>query len=246
MYSSVNSLQKEEIKILIKNIHSLDTFLFLEGKPYYMDDIRWEKMQRLRMEKDKLRSLASGYLLNKMCKELAIPEVEYGYEKNGKPYIQGQKQLAFNLSHSGDYAVLAYSGECQALEMDDIGKALGASSLTQSIGIDIQQIRPMREGMKKRILHEKEQVPSGLSLEEETLYLNRIWSIKESYVKMTGDGLSLDFRNIYIDFEEGCVKAEQRPIAFFMEDNSLPGYTMAVCFSQQFRVEINECQGYRK
>lgn len=203
------------MKILVKNIHSLgDASLLLTGKPKYVDEKRWKKMQSMKSDEDKLRSVASGYLLHEMCKELDITELRYGYQDKGKPYMEDHENVAFNLSHSGEYAVLAYHEKAS------------------SIGIDIQKIRVLREGMKKRILHEKEEIPRGISKEEEVRYLNRIWAIKESYVKMTGDGLSLDFRKIYIDFEKNTVKAEGCENAHFTEYDDLEDYVMAVCTAE--------------
>ena len=226
------------MKILIKNIRSLDTSCLLtNAKPNYLDDSRWEKLQSLKIETDKLRSLTSGYLLHKMCENLKIENSQYSYGKNGKPYINGFENVAFNLSHSGEYAVLAYSEI--GSEKTSVNLSAESSSL-YAIGVDIQQIRTLRERMQERILHENEQVPEGLSPEEETLFLNRIWCIKESYVKMTGDGLALDFRKIFIDFEKKRVSADNRPQAVFAEYNDLQGYVMAVCSLEPCDIQITE------
>ena len=198
------------MQILVNNINSLEKCMDCE-KPFFMDIVRWNKIQSIKSESDKKRSFASGYLLHQMCKELGIDNPEYGYSEKGKPYLIGDHNVSFNISHSGDYVVLAYQES------------------PQPIGIDIQQIRNMREGMKRKILHEKEQVPENASTEEQTRYLNRIWSIKESYVKMTGDGLSCDFRRIQIDFKNHKIMTENGDAASFVEYEKLDGYVMAVC-----------------
>jgi len=215
------------MKILIKKIQSSDTSCLLtKSKPYFIDDVRWQKMKSIKMEKDKLRSLASGYLLYKMCEDLEIKNPRYENSQKGKPYIAGYQNVAFNLSHSGDYAVLAYSKI--SVEAEGVSQS-AACVLPHVVGIDIQQIRPLHKGMKKRILHEKERIPEGLSTEEEIVYLNRIWAIKESYVKMTGDGLRVDFRKIRIDFEKGSIENENRQQGYFVEWMGLPDYTMSIC-----------------
>lgn len=211
------------IKILSKNIQSPEFLCVLNnGKPPFVDDVRWEKIQALKQEKDKLRSLASAYLLNQMCEELGICNPQYEYGEKGKPYLEGQENVVFNLSHSGEYAVLAYA-------VNDDGGSNTGQQKREEIGIDIQEIRLMKEGMKKRILNEKELLPLSFSKEEETNYLNRIWCIKESYAKMLGVGLSLDFRKICIDFANSRIMADGYEAAYFSEDNRLPGYVMAVC-----------------
>lgn len=62
----------------------------------------------------------------------------------------------------------------------------------------------------------------------ENLLLNRIWAIKESYVKMTGEGLSHDFRKLCIDFEEGTVTDENGLSAYYKELEVPDGYVAAV------------------
>lgn len=229
------------MRILIKNIQSFGGAYPLTGeKPDFMESVRWEKMQSLKMEADKLRSLASGYLLDKMCKEMQMIKPQYKYGENGKPYIEGHENIVFNISHSGDYAVLVYSGAFKELKNSKALEVSEEYTLPQSVGIDIQQIRPMREGMKGRILHEKEQISSGLSMEEETVFLNRIWSVKESYVKMTGVGLALDFRKIFIDFEKGIVSAKDCETAYFREYHGIAGYVMSICKSKPFTDDITE------
>lgn len=235
-------MQRQEagdMKILIKNIQSLDTSCLLENvKPHFIDDVRWKKIQSLKMDKDKLRSLASRDLLYKMCVELGIENPRYEYGEKGKPYMAGYENITFNLSHSGEYAVLAYNEIGDAKE--DSKQSAEDVSL-YAIGIDIQQIRPLHDGMETRILHKKEQVPEGISKEEEIVYLNRVWCIKESYAKMTGEGLALDFRKIFIDFEKGIVSAKDCKTAYFREHHGLSGYALSICATKSFNIEITEC-----
>ena len=222
------------IKILSKNIETPELFLMLDKeKPFFVDDERWEKMQSYKSEKDKLRSLASAFLLNKMCEELGIDNPHYEYGEKGKPYLVGWENIAFNLSHSGEYAVLAY-------EVNDDSSSTTWQQGKEEIGIDIQQIRSMKEGIKNRILSEKEQIPIFFLAEEEVIYLNRIWCVKESYVKMLGVGLALDFRKITVDFAGSRVMAEGYETAYFSEENHLPGYVMSVCCKKNVQVRREE------
>ena len=196
------------MQILIKNIRSVE-FDIIEKKEY-VDEKRWENIQRMKSDADKKRSMASAFLLKAMCDRLQIENPVYTYTENGKPYLVNNKNIAFNISHSGDYSMLAY------LESSD------------SVGADIQQIRFMKDGMERRLLHEKEIMESQL-LQEKKEYLNRIWVIKESYVKMTGEGLSHDFRDLYVDFENGKIEAGNRKPVYFWEQKWKEDYILAVC-----------------
>lgn len=202
------------MKVRIININNIDNSFQI------MDEQRKKKMQSLKMEADRKRCLGSGYLLEEMCRELGIANPKYGHFQNGKPCLENGESIAFNLSHSGEYAVLAYHVE------------------PTPIGVDIQKIRPLHEGMKTRILHEKERVPDGLLAEDENVYLNRIWAIKESYVKMTGDGLRIDFRKIRIDFNQRSITSENRQQGYYVEWMGLPGYIMSICTTKEQQGEI--------
>lgn len=219
------------MKVLIKKITTIEDACFCDKadddsgsmeKPDYISDSRWEKLQCLKNTADKRRSLTAGYLLHQMCKEMHIANPSYGYSEKGKPYLTGHDDISFNISHSGDYVVLAYQK----------GK--------EPVGIDIQQIRSIRDSMKKRILHEQEQIPEYIS-KEETKFLNRIWAVKESYVKMTGDGLTYDLRNVYVDFENRRIIDKDTECAVFIEKEPLPGYVMAVCTTKESALQIIEC-----
>ena len=67
-----------------------------------------------------------------------------------------------------------------------------------------------------------------MSEDEKNLFQNRIWAIKESYVKMTGEGLSHDFRNIYTEIEKGVITDESGRSAMFFEPDAPQGYVIAV------------------
>ena len=210
------------MKVVRTNIQFMDCeCLNSNERPFFVDEFRWKKMQSIKEKNDKMRSLASAYLLNTMCEKIGINSPEYGCKEKGKPYLKGHEEIAFNISHSGDYAVLVYN-------MQGVN------------GIDIQQIRTLKEGMKKRILNQNEVVPDGFTIEEENVYLNRIWCIKESYVKMTGEGLALDFRRIQIDFLEHQILEDGIVKGYFKEDMSLPGYVMAVCNAEAFDMEVTD------
>lgn len=185
----------------------------LERKPDYITEKRWKKIQSLKALEDKKRSLAAGRLLARMCKELAVENPVYQTGEKGKPYLKNCPDFVFNLSHSGEYVALAYHQK------------------STEVGIDIQKIRKLSDGMQKRILHPKEiseNCYDEMSEEEKNLFQNRIWAIKESYVKMTGEGLLHDFRNIYADIKNRTITDERGRSAVFFEPDAPQGYVIAV------------------
>lgn len=119
----------------------------------------------------------------------------------GKPYFSNCDHLYFNLSHSGEYAACVLADH--------------------EVGVDIQKVQGTAavRRIAPRILHAGE-----AAYREEESMLYRIWTIKEAYVKATGEGIRRDFREIRVDFEKGTV--EDMPFTLW---ESVPGYMLAVC-----------------
>jgi 4'-phosphopantetheinyl transferase len=104
--------------------------------------------------------------------EPALVQICYG--KHGKPYLAIAESIAFNVSHSGDLAALAFG-------------------VGGDIGVDVECLRPVPEisALVRRFLSCTE-VDHLLSLprEEQQSFFFRYWTCKESFVKAVGTGLS--------------------------------------------------------
>lgn len=149
---------------------------------------RKETLRLLRREDDRDRCVLTGTLLNLMLREYGIPEgSELEYSIHGKPSLKCGK-LQFNISHSGEVAVLAVSD--------------------WQIGIDIE---------KERKIAPQPFLRSGWFAADELagvtpLYL---WVEKESVLKML-DGPITKIRDIRIHhgqmtkaiFAGECLKAQ--------------------------------------
>ena len=115
------------------------------------------------------------------------------------------------MSHSGDFAVCAI-GEKQ-------------------VGCDIEQvaIAPMR--LAEKYFCENEILHLAETLEEkknEEFY--RIWTMKESYMKMTGEGLTLDSKRIEFSLGENVqVYRDGVKVSCAIKEYYLFGYKLTVC-----------------
>lgn len=132
---------------------------------------RREKALRCRRQEDRLRSAAAGLLLARYAQQLGFDRFPALREDvYGKPYFPDAPQAQFSLSHSGGYAALAMS--------------------SLPVGVDIQEIRPERVTAAMRFLTDFAQAQlTALPQEEEVQAFFRLWTLKESYGKMTGRGL---------------------------------------------------------
>lgn len=141
-------------------IYLLHTSLIQDNLSFVMSFVstkRKEKADNLSFEKDKLLSLGAGYLLKKY-----LPKGEIKEKENGKPYIEDGPY--FNLSHSGEYVILAIHQ-------------------SRDVGIDIQKIDENRTSTVLYVLNDEEKKIDDLKA------LFQIWSNKESLIKCISSGL---------------------------------------------------------
>jgi len=101
--------------------------------------------------------------------------VEFDYLSNGKPVLTDYPHIHFSLSH------------CKA--------AVCAALSTGSIGADIQEVRPVTDRLARRVLTDNEYT-TFLNSKAPDDYFCKIWTIKESYIKKTGQGLAAKLNEI--------------------------------------------------
>ena len=122
-----------------------------------------EKIDRLKCLDDKLLSAGVSLLLSYVFREKDTDCIRLRYEDGAKPCLRGKQDFYFNCSHSGNFAVIAYSDS--------------------PIGVDVEKIRSVNKKVATRLFTEKEQ---ELVVDDESFL--HLWTKKESYVKMTGRG----------------------------------------------------------
>jgi 4'-phosphopantetheinyl transferase len=146
------------------------------------------RAERFRFEKDRyrftqcrsaLRQLLATYL------KISPTEILFEYSARGKPRLavrQNPHALQFNVSHSGELALIAIGSE-------------------QSIGVDIERIRTEvdTESLAERFFSTGER--AGLQALPDHLRLTGFyacWTRKEAFLKATGDGLSFPLANFSV------------------------------------------------
>lgn len=134
---------------------------------------RREYVLHFKQPEDQKRSalawLLLAYGLRKEYGMEAVPEVRKA--ASGKPFFPGENVPFFNLSHSGDFA--------------------GCALHDHEIGLDIQKITEPRDSLIRRVC-----TPEELASLKSSQDFCRIWSMKESAVKLTGEGITGNFRDI--------------------------------------------------
>ncbi|KTD61620.1 4'-phosphopantetheinyl transferase family protein [Legionella spiritensis] len=123
--------------------------------------------RRFTVARAMLRALLAHYLK----KDPTL--LDFSYNEHGKPYLQSTRQLEFNLSHSGDWALLAVGQQ-------------------HALGIDLEffSARPYL-GIARHLFSEAEiQTLSQLPRPLRPIGFFNIWAQKEAFIKAVGLGLS--------------------------------------------------------
>lgn len=123
-----------------------------------------------------LRQILASY------QQILPHEVQFQYEPNGKPWVNGGNGLEFNLSHSDDVA-------CAAV-------ARG-----RRLGIDVEVIREGRDllGIAHRYFSPSEASRIELAKEaDRARVFFAHWTCKEAYLKARGDGLLAPLDNFEV------------------------------------------------
>ncbi|WP_225035706.1 4'-phosphopantetheinyl transferase family protein [Winogradskyella sp. SM1960] len=139
-----------------------------------------QRAERYRLVKDKNRFVICRSILKFVLakeKQIHISEVQFEKNSKHKPYLKADKTMFFNVSHAGDYAIIAI-GKCD-------------------LGVDIEYISPDFNYM--------DILPSVFSDEEisflqdskfERQIFYKFWTRKEAIVKAIGKGIDDDFLKI--------------------------------------------------
>lgn len=170
------SLAAEKIEVFLYDIR-----LFNSEELYsYLSDEETQRANKLKINLKRKQFVISRGLLRVLLSstiQKQAQEISIHYEEKGKPFVQEEidnKSIEFNISHSNNYVLIAIT-------------------LANKVGVDIEAINP---GMKfiplaKRFFSEKES-SALLNISEETQCdtFYRIWARKESFIKVTGEGVS--------------------------------------------------------
>ena len=163
---------------------------------------RMEKACRFRFERDRLLCLGAGFLL---LEALGPETAALCCGENGKPFLPGGP--AFNLSHSGEWCVLAVGEAC--------------------IGADIEQLDERHLGIASMVYTPGELAWMGQDNPLERFYA--LWTWKESVMKATGLGMALEPASFEVlPFTQGK-PVFLRDTLWYAQSGALDGYRYSVC-----------------
>lgn len=180
------------------NINNLS---FVEYEKWFalMTDEKKERINKMRFEDDKKRSVIGEMLAKKAISKISgipVENITLKTTETGKPYIENSV-IHFNISHCQDWVVCAIH--------------------SKPIGIDIEKIRPINLKIAKRFFTADEQnyVFSGIPKEEDFEKTSdydmlkrffEVWTGKEAYLKYKGTGITDSLNTLSVN--ENNLKTE--------------------------------------
>lgn len=186
---------------------NIDPAPFSEGD-LPLSEYRKEKLRTVRSPQLRQEMLGAEWLLNRAVTEwdarVPLP-LSIGTREEGKPFLR-ELPLAFSLSHSGPYVACAVADH--------------------EIGVDIQRRSTAKKSLLRRCISERERAYIEASSDPAAAF-TELWSLKESYVKALGVGLSLSFSSFSIELSEPRRLAGDPEVSFWTfvgED-----YSLSVC-----------------
>ncbi|WP_397386519.1 4'-phosphopantetheinyl transferase family protein [Paenibacillus terrigena] len=201
--------------IAINRAENIDEEMFNHALQWIPEDHRYPIM-RLRRKEDRdlalLGALLIRYAISKACsipfKDIVIRKNEYG-----KPYLSGSHHIHFNISHSGQWVVLMLS--------------------EYPVGVDIEQIKDIDLTAFDLFFASCEinRLSSYTGRQKLSCFYD-LWTLKESYMKAIGVGLSMPPDSFWIEFEPRiAVYPHQAEDWHFRQYAFSPEYKLSVCSS---------------
>ena len=171
------------------------------------------RASRFRTTRDQRRFVVARGLLRRLLGsylDVESAQVRFEYGAFGKPFIQnedGQPRLQFNLSHSGNRALVGITPK-------------------RAIGVDIEAVRDLPDAMNVAL---QNFAPGELAALEKVKGQRRIeafyacWTRKEAYVKALGGGLALALNRFQMS-----VAADEDTTIISGDGESFPTDTYAI------------------
>jgi 4'-phosphopantetheinyl transferase len=217
MVGNLNGDVIREVEVYaVKVDKNLDVAVF-EALLDYVATEKSARIKRFFKYEDALRTLLGDILARYLiCQKLNLKnqQLQFGKNQYGKPFLVNGRSVCFNISHSGEWVVCALS--------------------SLPVGIDVEKMGPVDDALGERIFtHDEYRVLRAKSSSEQRSCFYKLWTLKESFIKAIGKGLSIPLTSFSISFDQGeriSVKTESGTGDWFFKQYDWgEEYQLAVC-----------------
>lgn len=180
---------------------------------------RRKRADRFHFINDSKRSVCAELLLQYSLFQATgqVVKMVIDYNEYGKPFINHIHDFSYNISHSGKWVVIVYG--------------------STEVGIDIEEIQTGKDDIADKFFTEEEKdfiyTATG---EERSKRFTQIWTLKESYIKYLGTGLSTRLDSFSVNALDGVVTSENGKIQNGLRLKSYlfdTDYYLSVCSSKE-------------
>ncbi|GMK38601.1 4'-phosphopantetheinyl transferase [Paenibacillus sp. CCS19] len=194
----------------------IDGNLFLSLLPLVSEEKR-RRIERFVYREDALRALLGEMLVRRIIQTklgLSNDEIRFKRNRYGKPFLENCEDCYFNISHSGEWVVGVIH--------------------SKPIGIDVEQIQTIDLEIAQRFFAEEEYraMQNRPDIERQSFFYD-MWTLKESYMKAIGKGLSVPLDSFSIQIvskdEIRLTEGEKAANYHFKQYDIDPGYKLSVC-----------------
>ena len=143
---------------------------------------RRDAVMAIHHEQGKRQSVAAYRLLMMLLERHCgiSGHVAMAYHDGGKPYLPHHPNIHFNMSH------------CRC--------AVACVVAKRNVGVDIESIRRFNDSLARHVLSDDEYLMVTASPSPQREFI-RLWTMKESKLKMTGTGLRTDIKTVLYNDE---------------------------------------------
>ena len=134
-----------------------------------------KRIERYHFYRDAQNTLLADVLTRyEICRRTGLTnwQLQFSVNEYGKPFLINDPHIQYNLSHSSNYIAFAIN--------------------SVPVGIDIEKIVPIDIRIANRFFSEDEILYiDSFTGKMQTLAFYHVWTMKESYIKLKGKGLSI-------------------------------------------------------
>ena len=184
-----------------------------------------QKIDAYKFPVDQQRSLMGQLIVRQFYAarfKLKWQDIEFEYNEHSKPRLKSYPHHYFNISHSGDWVVVAFSDK--------------------EVGLDVEKVKGDRRKIADRFFTDSElkDLNSIKDEQQQQLYFYQLWTLKESYMKAIGTGISMSLNSFAFVKENDKFK-----LAFSGKDAdwhfySTPlekDYFLSICAKEEFSTD---------
>lgn len=207
----------------ISNLESLDIYNILKNA---VSVTRRKNSENFLFLEDSKRCICAEAIMRYyLIRNLGLKnsEIEIVYNEYGKPFLKNI-QLYFNLSHSNKWVVCGWSNN--------------------EIGVDIEKIDKVNIDIAKSLFckDEYDYIKTGKEYEKYKKFI-QIWTLKESYIKYIGKGLTIPLNSFCVKKASNCfyIESDKNVENVFLKQQKFSNdYYLTECSMDESSMEVQE------